>query len=150
MQLSVIPFEVGHLKAFTARRFEAREMEHLGNPEAYAMSYLDRGPAWTGVVGEKILGCCGICVFWRGVGGLWLVTGELVNQLPLAFHRAIKYGLGTAMEAMGLWRVQTEINAAHLVSRKWIQRLGFREEGDMPKYGPDQTTYVRYAKVREG
>ena len=149
MRVTVIPFEVDHLTAFQARNFEAREMELLIKPASYAMSYLERGPAWTGLMGEQVLGCCGICVFWRGVAGLWLVTGELVDSFPLAFHRAVKYGLQTAMAAMGLWRVQTEINAGHLVSRKWIQRLGFREEGDMPQYGPDQATYVRYAKVRE-
>lgn len=123
-------------------------MALVGDPETYVRVYQERGPAFTGLVEGEIMGCAGVCLLWRGVGAAWLVTGPLVPQYPLAFHRAIRDGLQTVMESLHVWRLQADIHQGHEVSQRWVRRLGFAYEGILHKYGPDGADYVRYARVR--
>lgn len=146
--LHIIAFEPEHLGQMLPRKFEAAEMAYVGDPELYTRAYLQRGPAWTGIVRDQIMGCAGVCLLWRGVGEAWMVTTELVARCPLAFHRAIAGRLDEVMMSMNLWRLQAAIHAEHEVSRRWVQRLGFEEEGIMQRYGPDGKDYVRFARVR--
>lgn len=147
--LEIIPFECAHLKALMPRKFEARELALVDDMEQRTKEYLDRGMAYTGIIGDQILGCAGIFMLWRGVAEVWSVTTPLVEKYPLAFHRAISRGLKVVERSMGLWRIQVAIHGDHQVSLKWIQRLGFRLEGPMPGYGPDGATYERFAIVRK-
>lgn len=147
MALIIKPFEPEHLGQMTPRRFEAAEMAYVGDPELYVRAYLQRGPAWSGFVGNRIMGCAGVCVLWRGVGEAWMVTTDLAARMPLAFHRAIASRLDEVMMSMNLWRLQAIIHTEHEVSRRWVRRLGFEEEGTMQRYGPDGKDYVRFARV---
>lgn len=143
---TVIKFDPLHLALIQAREFEAREMELCEDIQARGRLYQEAGPAFTGMVGEEIMFCCGLIKLWPGVYELWAVTTPLVACLPLTFHRAIKYGFGKLRTVTGLWRVQTAIHVDHLVSQKWIQKLGLRFEGERPGYGPDKATYFGYGR----
>jgi hypothetical protein len=148
-KLRIIPFEFAHLQAMQARKFEAREMALVNDMEERAREYMARGMGYTGIIGGRILACAGIFMLWRGVAEIWSVTTPLVEDYPLAFHRAISHGLKVVERSMGLWRIQVAIHEDHLVSQKWIQRLGFVSEAPMPGYGADGATYVRFARLRE-
>jgi hypothetical protein len=150
MKLRIIPFEFAHLAAMQPREFEARELALLDNLEGRVDEYLAQGMAYTGIIGDRILACGGVIMLWRGVAELWLVTTGQVPEFPLAFHRAILKILALLERSMGLWRMQVAIHGEHLVSQYWVQRLGFKEEGPMPGYAPDGSTYVRFARVKGG
>jgi len=154
-KLEIIPFEPEHLRLMQPRAFEAREMRLLGGGEERARIYAGLGPAYTGILtGDEdsqltILACGGLIMHWRGVAEAWLVTTDQVAMHPVVFHRTIIRIFKVLMESMGLWRVQIAIKAGHRVSCKWVLRLGFREEGPAPRYGPDGSDYLRFAWVRQ-
>ena len=146
-ELSIIPFRAEHLGLLQARKFEAHEMELLGDPANRVREYLRGGAAYTGIVKGQVMGCAGIFPLWRGVAEVWMITTDLVSRYPKAFHQAIANGLEIAGHSMGLWRIQTAVHQNHLVSQKWLRRLGFNREGNMPGYGPDGATYIRMARL---
>lgn len=147
-KLQIVPFEFAHLKAMQAREFEAREMASLDNLEGRFQSYMAMGTGYTGLIDDQILMCAGIFLQWRGVAEVWAVTTPMVEQYPLAFHRAMSKCLEVLEKSMGLWRIQVCIHGDHHVSQKWIQRLEFVSEGPKPGYGPDGATYVGFARVK--
>ena len=63
----LIPFAAEHLLAFVNRDSVTREDWRL------AVEKERRGPAYTGIVGEIILGSAGIILMWPGVGAAWMV-----------------------------------------------------------------------------
>lgn len=146
--LEIIPFEPEHLRNLQARSFEGREMAAFADPEAQAREYLRRGPAFSGLIEGRLMGCLGVCLLWRGVAEVWMVTTDLVAQFPLAFHRAISQGIAVMEKSLNLWRLQVAVHHEHKISRNWLRRLNFQEEGEMPRYGPDGATYVRMARVK--
>jgi hypothetical protein len=147
MSLKIAPFEAWHLERLEARRFEAQELACLGDVKRRAVFYQQAGPAWTGLYDGEIMACCGVIILWAGVAEAWLVTTNLCEQHRLSFHRAIKQNLARLIADMGLQRLQAAVHAEHVVSQKWVERLGFSHEGLMAAYGPDGSDYVRYAKV---
>jgi len=147
-RLVIIPFEPEHLYRLRPRGFEAKEMELLGDPVGRVKEYLKYGVAYTGCVNGDIIGCAGLFRLWPGVAEVWAVTTPLVEKYPVSFHKAIYRGLERLQNDMGLWRIQTAIHKDHWVSQEWVKRMGFEFEGDMPGYGPDKSTYRRFARSR--
>ena len=147
MQLQIIPFEVAHLDDLQARRFEAQEIQSLGDYRERAGVHRQLGPAWTGIIDGQVMGCCGLIVLWQGVAEPWMVSTGLCARYALSFHRAIKKGLDQVIQDLRLRRVQVAIHKDHVISHKWVERLGFKREGAMPAYGPDGSDYVRFGRV---
>ena len=147
--LSIRKFDPGDLALIEPREFESREMALCSDIQARGRIYQAAGPAFTGIYNDEIMACCGIIKLWDGVGSLWAVTTSLVAQKPLAFHRAISYGLKQLRITMGLWRLETSIHEEHWVSQIWIQKLGLKFEGKSPGYGPDKATYIRFGRFYE-
>ena len=147
--LQIVPFDPEHLRQLTPRSFEGTEMELLGDYVERSRQYLKLGPAYTGIIDGQIMMCAGVFPLWRGVAETWLVTTPLVPQYPVCFHRAISRMLAILEKGMDLWRIQTALHWRHKVSHKWVKRLGFRWEGEMPGYGPDGETYIRFGRVRK-
>lgn len=148
-KFEIVPLQSEHLRQIKPREFEAREMQQLGPAECDRMvqEYLQRGVAITGLFNGEIGFCLGLFRLWRGVADVWAVTTPLVSRFPKAFHKAAKEHLAHHIQDLALHRVQTAVRVEHGVSRKWLRRLGFKEEGGMPGYGPDGETYVRFAWV---
>lgn len=145
--LQILPFQPEHLLGLEARSFEAREMALDDCPLRRSADYQRRGLAYTVTKGGKIMFCVGLLLLWRGVAELWMVTTDLVQRSPLAFHRVMLQGLTVMMDNLGLWRLQTAVHSEHHLSQKWLRRMGFKYEGAMPAYGPDGATYIRMARV---
>jgi len=109
---------------------------------------LVNGPAFTGVSKDGIIACGGVLVLWKGVGEAWAITSPLVNLYPLTFAKIIKKKLKWIISEFSLCRVQTVVDKEHIISRKWVEWMGFKEEGLMRKYlgGRD---FIRYAWIKE-
>ena len=108
------------------------------------------GPAYTGLVGDRVLGCAGITRCWPGVGEAWTVFSEEVCHHPLWLQKTVRSVIHASMVGMGLHRLQAVARAESARNCKWLESLGFQWEGPMPKFGPDGADYVRYGMVRRG
>ena len=143
--MRIIAFEPKHLEILNPRSFEGKEMFLLGDVQERAKEYLRYGPAFTGIEGEQIIGCVGLVVLWPGVAEAWAVSTPLWPSKAKSVHKAITHGLKELSATLGLWRIQTAIHSEHVVSLRWLLRMGFNEEGYMSGYGPDGATYLRLA-----
>ena len=128
------------------RHFDSLTFLNFPNPSAISVN-LSKGPAYTITNGTPIA-CGGILPLWKGVGEGWVVTSDFVEKYPILFAKTVWRNMAALIESMDLERIQTVVDAEHDVSRKWVERMGFKSEGLMRKYigGRD---YIRYALIRE-
>lgn len=129
------------------RKFDLLTFLNFPNPKNISET-LAKGPAFTGLIDEEILACGGIIPFWKGVGEAWVVTSHFVCEYPLFFAKTIWRKLNGLIILMNLERIQTVVDAENIVSRKWVERMGFVNEGPMRKYIGGRT-YIRYAWIKE-
>lgn len=106
-----------------------------------------RGPAWTGTLGERVIGCAGFAMLWPGRASAWCF---LASRLPRAIWPALHRGVAARLAqvpALGVHRVECEVAHGFLAGHRWVRLLGFEHEGLMRAYGPDRRDFHRYAKV---
>jgi len=106
------------------------------------------GPAYTAVDPEgKIVACWGVHTMWDGVGEMWAVFS------PLAKKYAHTWVIAKAM-MRGLMQIYHRLQApldpvACPEAIRFDERLGFKPEGLMRRFGPHGEDMVMYALVRD-
>lgn len=111
-----------------------------------ARLYHKYGPGFTGLVDGQPIAAGGLVIIWPGVATGWAFTSDAVQKYHVSFHRAFKKMLVDLARDLHLHRVQVEVPKTHHVSRRWVQKLGFKREGIMKQYGADKQDYVRYVR----
>jgi hypothetical protein len=145
--MRIVPFESWHLGLIELREHDRRAVAFGDDLVARGNAYLRSGPSFTGIQKGRIVVIAGIVRLWTGVGGGWSLTSPLVEKLPVAFHRAVRRNILELEEKLCLHRLQITVQASHVVSQRWVERLGFRFEGVLKKYGPDGEDYLLFARV---
>ena len=128
------------------RHFDSLTFMNFPTPKLVAQN-LARGPAFTGLADGEIIACGGILPLWKGVGEAWVVSSELVSLYPITFAKVIWRKMRSIIGELELERVQTTVDKEHKVSQKWLERMGFKNEGLMRKFlgGRD---YYRFAWIK--
>lgn len=109
--------------------------------------YRQMGPCFTGFWNTVPVVCAGIIVLWPGLGEGWAYTSGWVWDHPVTFYRNFKRVMEHAAKEANLARLQVSVAENHFVSRLWLLRMGYQEEGLMRKYGPEGADYVRMARI---
>lgn len=107
--------------------------------------YERSGNAWTLRVGDTIVGSGGLVVLWKGVAHAWIIPTPHIATYPKATMAAIARKLKELVRTHQLRRVQADVQTDFEVGRRFIERFGFKPEGEMPGFGVHGETYTRYA-----
>ena len=99
-------------------------------------------------MGDEPVAIVGIAENWPGVGECWSFLSDDVRRAPLAFTKALIALLDLYGQSLSLHRVQMTVRASFIEGIKFAQTLGFRSEGLLRKYGPDQADYLMFARVK--
>lgn len=83
---------------------------------------------------------------WEGVAEVWSLTTDQVDRAPVAFFKACLRGLDHIEKILKPQRVEAAVHERHARSCRWLEHLGFENEGLMRKYRQG-TNYHRYARV---
>lgn len=133
--IKTIPFNIEHLNLLAAVDEQHLELLTLDNVrEALAdLPGAPRAEAVTLVLDNRILACFGFTLISPGVVDVWLFPSVYVKDNAIAFVRTVNNYLEVTSEVFGWHRAQslTRVDSTH---RKWMQTLGFVEEGVMKKY----------------
>lgn len=123
--MKIVPFVPEHLKTFSPGKFDAELIEHL-DPDAW------EGNALSAVKDRKTLGMAGMRVEGK-TGYGWLLGSDELRRHPMLLHRAVKRGLEWMVVNYSLKRLVVYVSEDFTESRKWVERLGFREAGKKDK-----------------
>lgn len=109
---------------------------------------LSRGPAYTIWCKEGVLACAGVLPLHRGVGEAWTLSSPLIELYPKSTHKIVKDYLEGIILGLKLHRVQALVDARFKRSLRWMEALGFHEEGVLHNYGADKQDFVVFAWVK--
>jgi len=105
---------------------------------------LGKGPSFSCWVGDHIVAAGGCGIPWPGLGMAWAVLSDTGRRHPVFVHRSMLRFLSVVARVNRLRRVEWMVLASWEAGREWARRLGFIEDGLMPKYGPEGETCARY------
>jgi len=120
-----------------------------GQPIAeWAVFKKKAGPAFTVEDPEgRIVFICGIHNMWPGVGEIWAVFSPLARKYPYTWVAA-KHLL--ALHMLNYVRLQAALDPKDCPEAiRFDERLGFKPEGLLRRYGPHGEDRILYALVKE-
>jgi RimJ/RimL family protein N-acetyltransferase len=106
--------------------------------------------AWSAFRCGRCVACGGVYEYWRGRGGAWLVIGNDVKGAAMvSIHRKVQAAIFDAHTSMGMVRIETAVRCDFAAGVRWIEMLGFRQEGVFRRYSPDGADHFAYARILE-
>ncbi len=117
--MELVPFRPGHLAALTPRVADA------GALDRFARLYRPAGPAWTGLVDGRPVGCGGIVTDGE-IGRAWVVLSHPVHA---AVHRTVRRAVERELAAGTVRRIEARALEEWDGACRWLERLGFHAVG---------------------
>jgi RimJ/RimL family protein N-acetyltransferase len=139
--MKIVPFHPDHVAELKMQPAQDR-IRWILTPE-YIAKLGSAGPALTAIHDSTILGCAGIGFMRRDCGVLWGMVSASAGAHFVAIHRAVT----RFIQANPLVRLEATAESTFAPACRWLELLGFENEGLMRKYGPDGADYVRYARI---
>lgn len=127
------------------------EAKFIDKVDAQNILYMiGKGPAYTGVLNDRVLVCAGVSILWPGVGEAWLLTHPDIGEHKFWFYRRLRKMFNLIVKVHQLHRVQSDVDCTFKESCDMMRHLGFEVESIMTSYGPNREDFVRYTLVAEG
>ena len=137
--ITVRPFRLSDLARLDPPVLTAAQLEGLQGLS------LPPGRAYTAEEAARVLGCAGVLVPASGrVGRAWAILGDELRDRPLVLHRRVLRLLPRIATELGLDRVEARVRSDYTAGRFWLERLGFRRQGDTALTG--STAGLLYAR----
>lgn len=99
----------------------------------------------------KIVACLGAYKCWGKVFEAWMLVDknapEIFKAHPVKMTKEIKRIMDMFPKTAD--RLQTHVKADFKMGRKFVEMLGFENEGLSRKWGPRGDDYIQYAKVKQ-
>ena len=112
--------------------------EAVGAPGAYL---------YTIVADGLVIALAGLWVRWAGMADVWTFPSCRVRKYPKLYYTTIKWLIRTHQEKLGLHRIQTPIRVDWEMNQRWIEKLGFKWEARLQKFGVNKEDYYMYARL---
>jgi len=142
--MEVVAFEAAHLETIILQPQQQQFFRHIG--PGYGQALKDSGPAFTGIHEDRILGCAGVVKQWENRAVAWaLLSGDIGNDF-VRIHRAVKRFL----DMTEFNRIEAHVDANFEQAHRWIQMLGFTQEGYMKEFNPNGADACLYARLKNG
>ncbi len=137
------------MKALNFRQREARIFSHVDRDVDAQSKATHLGTAFTGFSEGEIIACAGIIPLWNGVGHAWVTMGANYMNHKNFIHRQVVSYMAKIIAGMELHRVQATVVCDFMPGVLWLERMGFKLEGKLVRYGPDGSDHYTYARIIE-
>lgn len=144
MKIKVIPFKREHFFAIQERaEVDNFDFEFFIRANAHI---IERFPSITGVVGETYIACGGFILLWPNAAELWAKVSPEAKAYKIELDEIILNFITDTARAFHLSRLQATVDKEFIVAKRWIEFLGFREEGLLKKYFNNKD-YLMYSRI---
>lgn len=137
-----IPFQARHLLELDIQPAQYEWAARVLRP-GYADNLESAGPAWTGVLDGKVVGCAGIMPQWEGYAIVWAYFGMLP---PRHWPRVVRF-IRKTLDAAGTRRLEANVVVGHGAACRLVNLLGFEIEGARKAFSPDGNDCFLYGRV---
>jgi hypothetical protein len=146
-ELTVRPFMADDLRLFKIRPEQSSHMLVLDAAEAEA---LEDELTFSVICKGVIIGIFGVLIPWAGRGQAWsYISADIPRKAWPDLTDRVLESMYHIMETMKLHRMEITVAADHKGAQLWAERLGFTQEANMRKYGPQGQDFMLYALTDE-
>lgn len=135
------PYHIDLLMAQGVQPAQARQVSHV--PATYASVQKPPGIALTAMCGDHVVLCGGIIPARPTVGILWALLSADAGRHMLWLHRATL----RVLDLQRWVRIEADVEEGFPAGCRWLELLGFKSEGQMPKYGLNGETHIRFVRT---
>lgn len=137
----LLPFRGRHIDALADYAGQAWMAAHFEEQNPRALEHL--GPAFSGAVGGRIIGCAGLILCHERRAIAWALLSAAAGKHRFAVHRAVKGFL----DSQELQRIEAHVDCDFPAARRWVETLGFSLEIERMRHflpdGRDAAMWVR-------
>lgn len=126
-------FHYEHLKLMDLRREELESILNIGDIQTVLKQMQGNAEAITLIHNGRIIACMGYFRILPGVAEVWLIPSVYVKTVPKLFIREVRRYLMALSETEHWHRCQT-LTRCDSFHRRWMQSIGFIEEGTLHNY----------------
>jgi hypothetical protein len=137
----LVPFTAEAYFAIPPRREEAAVQDYK---PLLVDRLLKSTVAYTLMDDQTPIVCGGLWLFWPGMGELWFHGSDESTRHAVPVFRHTKRLVTSWIKEYAIFRLQLTIDASFIASYRFAEALGFTLESRMPRYGPNQETFLRY------
>jgi hypothetical protein len=120
---------------------QERQKLSISMPDRLALEQLSL--AFTGIIGDEVVGCGGLAKQWEGRYIAWAFLAADLKQYFVPIHRAMK----SMLDMQNHRRVEAYADVNFAEANRWLELLGFIKEGPPMKSflpdGQDANMWVR-------
>lgn len=147
MKVEIIPFRAEHLDVIEIRPEILIAELDIVRKRKLAL-YWSQFPSLTIMDGPRIVACFGGVYLWPRTAESWLRTVPDIYKYKIHLIEQICRLTEFCFDIWNLNRLQATVQKDWMVARRFVERLGYVKEGELPYYMGD-TTYLMYAKLKE-
>ena len=147
--IDIIPYEPAHAYAILERNVRERNLWLSSYPdwEMWVKGWKDGGPAYTLIIDGEIVMSAGVVLMDWNRGEAWTLFTTLLDKYPLTAIKQIKKYLEMIVVRNRLKRLQALIDPEYKPGVKFIEFLGFENEGRLRAYGPKNEDYLMFSRI---
>lgn len=147
--MNVVDFSHSHLGMFTIRK-EQPVVKYIDNLVDYGIlleknTYRPR----TVFINDEVLFVGGIITRWGTCGEGYFLFSDKASELFKHHGRDVIKGTREYIENSPYTRVETPCPKDFVEAQKFLRVIGFKQEGLMRKYGPQEEDMYLYSWIRE-
>lgn len=144
MKINIVNYKKEHAYSILHRNVEegstlAKNFEEIA--EAW-----EHGQAYTAIYNETPIFCGGVVDIGWHRGEMWMLTSSLFYKFPLACFKICKNKADEFSSKYKRVQVTSFMNKKHI---KFIERLGFNQEGLLKSYGPNNEDVIMFSRIQE-
>lgn len=142
-----VPFEPRHLGRLRLQRAQSDAQPFLAAPDLYGPIIDHDEMAFSLLRKGNPIACFGVLPWSAWRGHAWALIGEGFGAVREWAIPRINDGLDR-LQRRGMHRLEATVQWEFRYARRFVQRLGFEEEGTMKAYGHDRQNYVLFSRIR--
>lgn len=129
---------------------EARATHPSDSPLDWASMLFQAGDfQWVAWHDGEPVASVGAMLRWPGVWSAWCLGTDKFPKVALSVTKHITRVMLPAVRAAGMHRADCFCLADYDKARRWLERMGAREEATLAKWGKNGETFVSYVWLRD-
>ncbi|MDQ0392195.1 hypothetical protein [Labrys monachus] len=155
MPVTILPATLRDMTyvAVNMREADRREIRAVfpGTDTAIGIALFEASPglAWTAWTGGSPVCAFGISRLFPGLGSGWAYGTRAMAAAMKPVTRFCLRDVAPRLRRDGFRRIEVRSAIGHDLSHRWLECLGFRQEGIARDYGADGLDFMTYAATRE-
>jgi hypothetical protein len=147
--VEIVDYSAAHAAQMKVRDLTP-EFRALIETDEYRSLLETVGPGYTLLIDDRpIAALVFVRLRWPGTAEACLLADESMERYGRVLHRICKRCIEAVIANHGFHRVECRIDKSFRRNRRWVESLGFRNEGIIHQFGPNKEDYIQYGWWRD-